>query len=240
LAERWSEAGSPRQRTDLLVVGGGLAGMSAALEAAEEGASVLVASAGTGSSDLAQGGIAAAVGAGDSPEAHASDTLAAGDGLCDATAVGSLTREAPAAVEWLAAHGVAFDRDPGGRPVLALEAAHGRPRILHAGGDGSGAAIAAAIRARLSELSGRVSWLHGVRLQDLLVEVDTVAGGRFRNGAGGYEVRAGATVLATGGFAGLYQRSTTTPGCDGSGLVAALAAGATLADLEFVQFHPTA
>src|SRR5258708_3418288 len=120
--------------------------MSAALEAAEQGASVLVASAGTGSSDPPPGGIALAPRARDSPERHARDTLAAGAGLCDPAAVGSLTREAPAAVEWLAARGVAFDRDLAGRPVLALEAAHGRPRIVHAGGDDSGAAIAGAIR----------------------------------------------------------------------------------------------
>jgi L-aspartate oxidase len=214
--------------------------MSAALEAAEQGASVLVASAETGSSELAQGGIAAAIGAGDSPEQHACDTLAAGAGLCDPAVVGSLTREAPRAVEWLAAQGVAFDRDPGGRPVLALEAAHARPRIVHADGDDSGAVIAGAIRTRLSELPGRVVRLDGARLEGLLVDGDGVAGGRFRWGAGDHEVWAGATILATGGYAGLYDRSTTTLGCDGSGLIAALAAGAVLADLEFVQFHPTA
>jgi L-aspartate oxidase len=240
LAEPRREAEFPPHRPDLLVVGAGLAGMSAALEGAEQGASVLVASAGTGSSDLAQGGIAAAIGESDSPEQHARDTLAAGAGLCDPAAVGSLTQEAPAAVDWLAARGVAFDRDPGGRPVLALEAAHGRRRIVHAGGDDSGAAIAGAIRARLSELPGRVTWLDGVRLRDLLVDGEVVAGGHFRNGTRDHDVRAGATILATGGYAGLYQRSTTTPGCDGSGLVAGRVAGATLADLEFVQFHPTA
>ena len=117
---------------DLLVVGAGLAGMSAALEAAEQGASVLLASGQPGSSGLAQGGIAAAVGDGDSPALHARDTVAAGAGLCDAAAVESVTGEAAATVEWLAAQGVAFDLDGAGRLRLGLEAAHTLPKVLRA------------------------------------------------------------------------------------------------------------
>src|SRR5437879_1434592 len=190
--------------------------MSAALEAAERGASVLVASTEPGSSDHAQGGIAAAVGDGDSPDQHGSDTIAAGAGLCDASAVNSLTREAPAAIEWLANQGVDFD------PMLGLEAAHSRPRIVHVGGDGSGAAICHALRDRLSELPGHIVRLDRARLQGLLVEAGRVVGARLGKGGEDLEVRAGATVLATGGYAGLFERSTTTLGCDGSGLVAAL------------------
>jgi L-aspartate oxidase len=214
--------------------------MSAALEAAERGASVLLASAEPGSSELAQGGIAAAVGDGDSPRLHADDTLAAGAGLCDPAAVDSLTRDGPAAVEWLAGHGVAFDLGPDGVAVLGLEAAHSRSRIVHVGGDGSGAAICEALRGRLRQVSGRVTRMDGARLLGLVVESGGVAGGRLRKGGEELDVRAGATILATGGYAGLFDRSTTTLGCDGSGLVAAHDAGATLADLEFVQFHPTA
>jgi L-aspartate oxidase len=214
--------------------------MAAALEAAQQGASVVLASAEPGSSELAQGGIAAAVGDGDSPELHARDTLAAGAGLCDATAVGALTREAPAAVAWLAEHGVAFDTGPGGSRVLGLEAAHSRPRVVHVGGDGTGAAICEALHLRLGQLPGRVTRLDGARLRRLLVDGGGVAGSRFRKEGRELDVRAGATILATGGYAGLFERSTTTLSCDGSGLVAALDAGGTLADLEFVQFHPTA
>jgi L-aspartate oxidase len=227
------------RRADLLVVGAGLAGMAAALEAAEAGASVLVASGEPGSSELAQGGIAAALGEGDSPRDHAADTVAAGAGLCDPQVVGALAEEAPGTVAWLAAQGVAFDRDSRG-PSLALEAAHSRPRIVHAAGDGSGAAIAGALRERLCELPDRVVRLEGARLVALLLDGGGVAGGRLLGSAGELDVVAGATILATGGYAGLFERSTTTLGCDGSGLLAALGAGAALADLEFVQFHPTA
>jgi len=217
---------------DVLVVGAGLAGMAAALEAAEAGASVLLAAAGGGSSGLAQGGIAAAVAPDDAPELHAADTLAAGAGLTDGAAAGLLTAEAAGAVAWLEACGAAFDREADGRPALGLEAAHSRARVLHAGGDASGAALVAALRGRLP---GRVRTVEA-RLDALLLRGDRVAGARLS----GRDVAAGAVVLATGGYAGRYPRSTTTSLCDGSGLLAALAAGAELADLEFVQFHPTA
>jgi L-aspartate oxidase len=219
--------------TDVLVVGSGLAAMAAALEAAEAGASVLLASAGGGSSELAQGGIAAAVAADDAPDLHAADTVAAGAGLCEPAVAGLLAAEAPGAVAWLEGCGVAVDRDGSGAPALGLEAAHSRARVLHAGGDASGAAIVAAVRRRLA---GRVVRAGG-RLEALLLRDDRVAGARFSQAL---EVRAGAVVLATGGYAGRYPRSTTSPLCDGSGLLAALAAGAELADLELVQFHPTA
>jgi L-aspartate oxidase len=223
--------------TDVLVVGGGMAAMAAALEAAEAGADVLLIAVGGGSSELAQGGIAAAVAPDDAPELHARDTLAAGAGLTDPAAARLLTAEAPGTVAWLEACGVAFDRDAGGDgPALGLEAAHSRARVLHAGGDASGAALVAALRGRLA---GRVT-VRTARLEALLVSGHAVRGARLSSGGEVLDVRCGAVVLATGGYAGRYPRTTTTPLVDGSGLLAALAAGAELADLEMVQFHPTA
>lgn len=228
--------------TDVLVVGGGLAALAAALEAAENGASVVVTSAGPGSSELAQGGIAAAVGCDDSPELHEADTLSAGAGACDPPTVTMLVSEAPRAVAWLEAHGVAFDTGTDGQPALVLEAAHSRPRVLHAGGDASGAAILSALRREVEAMRqrGRLRWINGAWLDGLLKAGDLVTGARLRQGDERIELRAGVTVLATGGYAGLFARSTTTSVCHGAGLVAALAAGADVADLEFVQFHPTA
>jgi L-aspartate oxidase len=221
--------------TDLLIVGGGLAGLAAALEATEAGASVLLVAPGGGSSDLAQGGIAAAVAPDDTPDLHAADTLAAAAGLGDPRAACLLASEGRHAVAWLEACGVVFDRQPDGRPALGLEAAHTRARVLHAGGDASGAALVAALGERLA---GRIRRLDA-RLEALLLRADRVAGVRLSH-HGQRDFLASAVVLATGGYAGRYPRSTTAPLCDGSGLLAALAAGAEVADLEFVQFHPTA
>jgi L-aspartate oxidase len=214
-----------------------MAGMAAALVAAEAGADVLLVAAGGGSSELAQGGIAAAVAADDTPELHARDTLAAGAGLTDPAAARLLTAEAPDAVAWLEACGVVFDREPGGDgPALGLEAAHTRARVLHAGGDASGAALVDALCRRLD---GQVTVRPG-RLEALLLGGDAVRGARLARGRDVVDVRCGAVVLGTGGYAGRYARTTTSPLVDGSGLLAALAAGADLADLEMVQFHPTA
>lgn len=228
--------------TDVLVVGGGLAAMAAALEATEAGGSVVLASAGTGSSPLAQGGIAVAIGSDDSPELHEADTLSAGVGLCDPEAVGMLATEAPHAMAWLEARGVEFDRGSDGLRALALEAAHSRSRVLHAGGDGTGATIMSALRSHIGAAcrSGRLQQLDDAWLDGLLSTGDRVTGGRFRSGDRLIEVTSRATVLATGGYAGLFARSTTSANCQGAGLIVALDAGAQLADLEFVQFHPTA
>ena len=221
---------------DVLVVGAGLAGMAAALEAAAAGARVTLAHAGSGSSERAQGGLAAAIGEGDAPDLHAADTLAAGAGLCAPGVVEALVGEGPGAIDWLAAQGVAFDLDAAGRPGLALEGAHTRPRVVHAEGDRSGAAIVAALRHRLQQ----VRVVEGAALVGLLSDGSSVVGARFRRAEGSLEVRSGATVLATGGYAGLFGRTVAPPVCDGAPLALALLAGAELADLEFVQFHPTA
>jgi L-aspartate oxidase len=216
---------------EVLVLGAGVAGMAAALEAAAGGATVMIAEGGGSASERAQGGIAAALRPDDSPALHALDTLAAGDGLCDEQAVRDLTEAAPSAIAWLAELGVAFDPEP------ALEAAHSRPRVMHADGDRSGAVIVAALRRALDRAGVA---LVGGELDCLLSDASGVAGARLRTGRDLLEVQAGATVLATGGYAGLWRRHTTSPRCRGTGLIAALDAGARLVDLEFVQFHPTA
>jgi L-aspartate oxidase len=227
----------------VLVIGGGLAGLSAALAAAPRPAMVLAAAPlGDGcSSAWAQGGMAAALSEDDAPALHAADTLAAGAGLCDPEAVAILTREGPEAVTRLAELGAPFDRRSDGGFVQSLEAAHGRARVARVGGDGAGRAIMAAVieavartpaitvrqgftaRRLLTDATGRV---RGALVQDL--------GGRL------LEIVAPATVLATGGLGGLYAVTTTPREVMGEGLAMAALAGAVIADPEFVQFHPTA
>ncbi|MHB1526736.1 MAG: L-aspartate oxidase [Candidatus Dormibacteria bacterium] len=230
----------PKPQVELLIVGAGLAGLSAALEARAGGASVVVVTTGPGASERAQGGIAAAVGPGDSPGLHARDTMVAGASAGDWEMIKLLAGSAPQAVAWLAAQGMEFDLSDQG-PALALEAAHSRPRVLHARGDATGAALMATLRARLSSLpAGRAaSPCREGRLVALLVENEVVVGARFCHHARQFEVRAKDVLLATGGYAGLFPRTPTSRACDGSALISALEAGASLADLEFIQFHPT-
>jgi len=215
-------------KTDVLVIGDGLAGSAAALEAARQGARVALVSAGLGSSDRAQGGIAAATLPEDSPSLHALDTLAAGGGLCDPDAVNMLTAAGPETVGWLESLGVRFD---GGS---AREAAHSMARVLHLGGDQSGATLMAFMRAAI----GREPLITRARGRLRTLIGDGSCGGAVFSG--GLHVLAGATVLATGGYAGLYARTTNSRLSNGKGIVEAARAGARVADLEFVQFHPTA
>ncbi len=218
-------------RCDLLVVGGGVAGLYAALCAAAEG-DVLLLSKGPppgSSSYLAQGGVAAAVGEGDSPELHAEDTLRAGRGLCRPSSVAALTSGAPARVADLESLGVEFDPDPG------LEGGHSRARVLHCDGAATGKAIALTLGRRVLE-HPRIHVSEGERVLDLWLDSDRCAGVRTDSRA----IAARATILATGGYAALWARTTNPDGNVGDGIAMAYRAGAAVADLEFVQFHPTA
>ena len=220
------------------MIGGGAAGLFSALVAAERGAKVTLVSRKSladSSSYWAQGGLAAALGPDDSPELHADDTVAAGRGSCRMSAATLLAREAPEAVAELERRGVEFDRDPDGNLSLALEGGHSRRRIVHAGGAGTGRWITE----RLAELAANEPGI------DLLETTSAVSlwsdGGRcFGAVLEDGPLRAGATILSTGGAAALWRRTTNPRGAVGAGLVMAAQAGAELADLEFCQFHPTA
>jgi L-aspartate oxidase len=222
---------------DLVVVGSGVAGLSAALAAAEAGAQVMLLTAGpllAGSSPRAQGGVAAAVGADDAPALHAADTLAVGAGLNDRDAVHLLVAEGKNAARRLLADGVPFEGAPD-HLELGLEAGHGRRRILHAGGGATGRALTTSLLARVVEHL-TISVQAHTPADSLLTEGGRVTGVRARGKTFGGR----AVVLATGGYAALWDRTTNAPESRGAGLALAWQAGASLADLEFVQFHPTA
>jgi L-aspartate oxidase len=227
----------------VLVIGAGLAGLSAALAAAPRRALVLSAAPlGEGcSSAWAQGGMAAALTEGDDSALHAADTIAAGAGLCDAAAVDILTREGPEAVRRLAMLGAPFDRADDGGFVQSLEAAHGRARVARVGGDGAGRAIMQAVIAA-ARAAPTIEIREGVRARRLLTDrAGRVRGALVETADGALsEIVAPATVLATGGIGGLYAVTTTPRDVKGEGLALAALAGATIADAEFVQFHPTA
>lgn len=232
--------------TDVLVVGAGVAGLTAALEAARGGRVVLATKTtlGEGSTAYAQGGIAAATGP-DDVAAHVGDTLAAGAGLSSPAAAQALCAAGPAAVRVLAERGVAFDRSAtaGTGWALGLEAAHSRPRILHAGGDRTGAAVSQSLAdaVRRSDVDVR----EDAFLLGLLTSGGRVTGAEFAVGPARdgtrtlLRVHAGAVVLATGGAGQLYSRTTNPAVATADGLAAAFRAGALVADLEFFQFHPT-
>jgi L-aspartate oxidase len=220
----------PVIRCDLAVVGGGIAGLYAALSVAEE-ADVLVMSKGplrSSASYLAQGGVAAALAPDDSTELHVEDTMRAGRGLCRESAVRALAEDAPARVADLRALGVPFDPEPG------LEGGHSRRRVQHVAGAATGKELLRVLVDRVLE-HPRVRVLEGERVHEVIVEDGRAAGVATEDGA----VLAGSTLLATGGYASLFERTTNPPGATGDGMAMAFLAGAALADLEFIQFHPT-
>ena len=230
----------PRFATDVLVIGGGIAGLRAALAASGQGAHVAVLfkdGAGVSNTAWAQGGVAAAVGDDDTAEAHAVDTLRAGCGLCDETVVRTVTTAGPAAVDDLVARGARFDMDAEA-VALAREGGHGRRRVLHRG-DATGVEIS---RALFDEVRGddRVTLHERVFVVDLLTAEGRCVGalGQRRDGAL-FVFLARSVVLAAGGAGRLYRETSNVRGATGDGIAAAYRAGAVLQDLEFVQFHPT-
>src|SRR5256885_10177727 len=230
-----------RIRTRFLVVGSGVAGLHTAWRASADGDVMVVTkrSLFDSATAYAQGGIAAALGAGDSPELHRQDTLAAGAALCDAEAVEVLVEEGPARVRELATAGAHFDLEPGGNFKLGREAAHSRRRIVHAHGDQTGAEVARTLIKRVKE-SDRIEVYEKTRILDLIVEGDSVAGVRAAVAGKAVEIIADATVLATGGCGQVFRYTTNPQVATGDALAIAHRAGARLADMEFVQFHPTA
>ena len=224
----------------IVVVGAGAAGLFTALSAADEGAPVTLVSAmplAETASYWAQGGLAAALALVDSPEQHLADTLAAGRGLVRRAAAEALCSEAAARFRDLVRLGVRFDGDRQGNFELGLEGGHSVRRVVHAGGSATGRRILRELSARVVE-NDRIDVLEGRRVTALLQAADgRCAGVRIDDGR---DVPARAVAIASGGAAALWSRTTNPPGSWGSGLMLARAAGADLADLEFVQFHPTA
>ena len=219
-----------RDTADLIVVGGGIAGLVAALSVPRD-TRVKVVSKGSvlsSSSWLAQGGVAAALDAGDSPAMHAADTFTAGRGLCRPSAVRVLTEEAPARIVDLSEMGVEFDEG------LGLEGGHSHRRIVHAGGAATGERIARALAEHAARRTN-IEIADGLRVLDLWTAGDRCVGIVTETGT----VAASATILATGGMAALWERTTNPAGSVGDGATLAFRSGAALADLEFVQFHPT-
>ena len=226
-----------------VIVGTGIAGLWTAWRLASEGRSTVVLTKETladSASAWAQGGIAVALGPGDSPSQHAADTLAAGDGLADPEAVRILTSEGPDRIYELLALGARFDRGPDGRLGFGLEAAHTRPRIIHAGGDRTGAALISCL-AELIRCHPLVELVEHAEVTRLLTDGDRVVGvAVLPRGGPAYAIPASAVVLATGGVGQLYAVTTNPRVATADGWALAHRAGARLRDLEFLQFHPTA
>jgi L-aspartate oxidase len=225
-------------RAEIVIVGGGAAGLHVALEVAEAETGVLLVSRkplSESSSFWAQGGLAAALAADDSPDRHAADTLAAGRGLCRTSAVEVLTGSAPDAIERLQVRGVRFDAEPDGELALGLEGGHSARRIVHAGGSETGRVITSRL-AELVAADERIEVLEGASATALWSDGSRCAGVVTDRGP----IVARATVLSTGGGAALWERTTNPWGAIGAGSVLAHAGGAELADLELCQFHPTA
>lgn len=241
-------------RADVVIVGSGIAGLTAALRLREHVEKILVVTKdvlAAGSTQWAQGGIAAALGPGDTPEEHEVDTLVAGAGACDLDAVRALVREGPDAVRELIALGTRFDHTDDGELSLTREGGHHRDRIAHAGGDATGAEIQRALIAAVQAAPDIEVIPHALAV-DLLLGEDPhdpsaplgvagltlhVIGEGERDGVGAVHCRA--VVLASGGLGQVFSQTTNPSVATGDGMALALRAGATLRDLEFVQFHPT-
>ena len=229
------EAGCP------VIIGAGLAGLTAAIELSPLPCIVLSAGAvSTGTSTgWAQGGVAAAVGPDDDPALHATDTIAAGAGLCDPEVVRAITAAAPEAIAWRSERGAEFDRAADGSLRLGLEGAHGRRRIVHAHGDRTGAELLETVVDSARALASVSLWDHSPA-REILTQAGRVSGVLVDTPDGEVELRTDIVLLATGGIGGLFSHTTNPLSSRGQGLALAHRAGATLRDVEMVQFHPTA
>ena len=227
--------------SDVVVVGGGIAGMTVALGVAPHSVNLISKlQLGYGSSSrLAQGGVAVALGKGDSPDLHAQDTLAVGGGLCDPSVVDIITREGPRQIHKLVDLGARFDSESTGEIQLGREAAHSRRRIVHANGDSTGAEIVTVLTDTIQK-RGSVGVMEDCFAADLAVANGRVVGVIAFAGRGWILYRARAIVLATGGIGSVFAFTTNPLEATGDGLAMAARVGAQLSDLEFVQFHPTA
>jgi len=233
----------PARRYDAVVVGAGVAGLAFALRRPPDWRVALLTKGALGESNTryAQGGLAAAMGLDDDPALHEADTLAAGAGLCDPAAVRRLVDAGPAAVAWLLALGTNFDRSPAdGSLLLGREAAHSRWRVLHAGGDATGAEIERALVARV-RADPNLDVFEGAFALDLVADGGRCTGiaAQLAPGDAPVVLEAPVTVLANGGAGQLWATTSNPAGATADGLAMALRAGVAVADLEFAQFHPT-
>lgn len=243
-AERAAGGPAPRR---LIVVGSGIAGLYSALLAADAGVEVVLLTKGAladSNTYYAQGGISAVLdepAPGDTVAAHIADTLKAGAGHCDEAAVRILCTEARLDIAGLQRFGVRFDLDDDGDPALGLEAAHSAPRILHAGGDATGAGVARAlIRAVLdAQAAGKIQVIGHAQVTSLAQSEGCVTGANFLHNGRELGVHGAAVLLATGGAGQLFAQTTNPSVATADGLALAWRAGAAVADLEFFQFHPT-
>lgn len=227
-------------QTDFLIIGSGIAGLRAAADLARAGRVLVLTKADPDESNTgyAQGGIAAALGPGDSPAQHAADTMAAGDGLCDEAAVRVLVEDGVRYVRELVDWGARFARDASGALALGREGAHAVRRVLHAA-DATGREIGRTLWDRVAgEVTVRVE--RNARATAVIVRDGRCLGARYQSAGAVHEVHAGAVLLATGGAGQVYRETTNPTIATGDGIMLGWFAGATVADLEFVQFHPTA
>lgn len=228
-------------QAEFIVVGSGIAGLLSAWELARHGEVIVLTKgrADAGNTARAQGGIAAAIGDGDSADLHRRDTIGAGAGLCVEEAVDTLVQGGPEAIARLLQLGATFDRNEEGW-ALTREGSHSRPRILHAGGDATGAALVEALLQRVSQ-HPRIQLLEQTTVLDLIIHNGACVGVQIRDRRGLIRnVPARAVVLATGGCGQVYRYTTNDEVVTGDGLAMAYRAGARLQDMEMVQFHPTA
>jgi L-aspartate oxidase len=236
------------ERFDFLVIGAGIAGLSAAIRLADAGSVLVVTKEELAESNTAyaQGGIAVAMGGDEDVALHLEDTVAAGDGLVNREAAAVLVEQGPRRVEELLAWGTAFDRETNGQGgeagelLRTREGAHSLSRILHANGDATGREIAVSLLRHVREIP-QIELMEWTTSVDLIVEDGRVVGAMLLDGEGGLRVvRAGAVLLASGGAGQVYSDTTNPAVATGDGIAMAYRAGATVSDMEFYQFHPTA